>query len=104
MKCLRSTRCPCGNSRATEGSIYRCDEIAPGGVIHRIFCGEKGCEGIDILVGGRPCPMCSCCFGPLDDGDTSMVREEEFLTDDEILDRERPRRDAPAKKPTRVLV
>lgn len=76
VRCLRDVACTCGSHKATQGSIYMCEALEPAHAAHVILCQTIGCDGILIAVTGKAHWLCACCFGPLDDGDTSLVEEE----------------------------
>lgn len=76
--CTKSIQCQwCGVGRASEGSIYMCEGLNMGGPAHEAFCSTIGCDGAVILLKDKSCCYCACCFKPLDDGDTSLVQDEE---------------------------
>lgn len=75
--CTKSVDCQfCGQGHATEGSIYMCEGVHDGGP-HRIWCETDGCDGFVVLLKGKTCCYCACCFKPLDDGDQSLVQGED---------------------------
>lgn len=77
VRCIRSVECTCGNHRASEGSIYMCEEVGFGGLFHAITCRTPNCDNVLIAVRGKAHGFCACCFAPLDDGDTSMVQDQD---------------------------
>lgn len=76
VRCISAVTCDCGLTSASEGSIYMCEVIGFGGIVHLIVCPRSSCDGTVIVVRGKECGLCSCCFGPIDDGDTSLVADE----------------------------
>lgn len=76
LKCIRATECDCGSHRVTEGALYTCETLEVVEA-HARYCGHIGCTGVMVLLKGKPHPFCECCFRPLDDGDTSLVVDEE---------------------------
>lgn len=76
--CVQTVECQwCGTGRANKGAIYMCEEIGEGGFFHRITCATEGCDGFVLTLKGKTCCYCTCCFKPLDDGDRSLVQDEE---------------------------
>lgn len=74
--CIRAVECQwCGSGRASEGAVYMCESVADGGPLHSACCCTTGCDGFVLLLAGKSCCYCACCFKPLDDGDTSLVNE-----------------------------
>lgn len=108
--CIRAVSCDCGDTHATKDGLYMCEAVAQAGFLHRaFFCRTEGCDGCLVFLKDKNHGLCACCFKPLDDGDTSLVKEEmanpyERIVELEELKRRHDFDKGPMKKPSRVLV
>ena len=59
-----------------------CEGVGFGGLIHMICCPTEGCDTIVVGLAGKEHALCACCFAPLDDGDTGLVKDEEIIVVD----------------------
>lgn len=83
VKCIEAAVCDCGEHKVSEGALYRCEVVFPAPLGHVLFfCPRPGkCDGMMLWVTGRAHGFCACCFKPMDDGDTSLVLDEEIEVD-----------------------
>lgn len=64
----------------TQGSIYMCEEVHEADIVQLLtygccgFCGENPPR---VHLVERDWCYCICLFRPLNDGDTSLVKDEE---------------------------
>lgn len=85
--CTQGGGCFCGCSSVTEQAIYTCEEIDLDVLGHTLFCTIEGCVMVTIFIVGKEHGFCANRFKPLNDGDTSLVEEEE--TYDDMLAKEK---------------
>lgn len=86
LKCVKAGTCFCGCTSVTKDALYFCEEVAPPHIIdhlmHLMHC--EGCSCITIFVKAKDHGLCADLFIPLNDGETSLVEEEEEDEEDFI--------------------
>lgn len=86
---LRDWSCDCGCTAITEKAIYFCEELAddmdlylevtPSVRVYGMPCSVEGCLGFSVLLREKRGWVCTALVKPLNDGDTSLVKDEQLL-------------------------
>jgi hypothetical protein len=80
LKCIHGGTCACGCSKVTQGSIYTLECIEEDHpFFHALYCELDACSCLIFFLRDKDHGFCAERFVPLNDGDTSLVKDEEVV-------------------------